>query len=179
MPAEVISAQLLLDSATTLPDEERVAWVVNTVRFLRIEFFGELPWPYHNCGYVQLRKIERALMTRIDASGQEAATFPDPPVRGVAGHIVPITHSPMLLEEGEEQNNCSEIFREEIMRGECYLYRQLAPERATVRLQRDSETGVWELAEARATNNRAVSPITWAYLKHWLGLAATSKGGAA
>ncbi len=179
MPAEVISTRLLLDSATTPPDEERVAWVVNTVRFLRMENFGDVPWPYQNCGYVQLRKIERTLMARIDASGQEAATFPDPPVRGVAGHIVPITHSPMLLEEGEEQNNCSEIFREEIMRGDCYLYRQLAPERATVRLQRDSETGVWELAEARATNNRSVSPITWAYLKHWLGLAATSKGGAA
>jgi hypothetical protein len=59
--------------------------------------------------------------------------FPPPPVPGSAA-IQPITTIEDLLAEGETMHNCVGSYAVKVMRGDSYIYRVLAPQRATLEI---------------------------------------------
>jgi hypothetical protein len=167
LPADMISAKLLMNTVGTPPDEERVAWIVGAVRYLHAEFSPGKPWPYLNCNLTELSRIERTIMTKHDTRFKIKILFPYPPISGIPGQIEPIINSEMLFDEGGKQDNCSANFFEDIQQGNCYIYRLLAPERATVRIVRESESDPWRLIEAHSKSNESISATTEAYLRNW------------
>jgi len=60
-------------------------------------------------------------------------SFPAPPHPGNRD-IVPILTMEELLREGEEMHNCVASYAHRIMAGECFIYRVLKPERATLEI---------------------------------------------
>ena len=71
-----------------------------------------------------------------------------------------------LAEEGWQQRNCVAAYASRVRRGCCYIYRVLAPERATLALflRKDG----WRLGELEARSNRDVSQDTELLVKAWL-----------
>jgi hypothetical protein len=117
-----------------------------------------------------------------------APPFPPPPVpgsdsldllgdvtveRGTAApngadpiEILPITEMRELVREGDEQKNCAASYAHEVLAGEVYLYRMLAPQRATLALVR-SGSG-WKLDDIRASCNRRVGKRAHSAVERWL-----------
>lgn len=59
--------------------------------------------------------------------------FPKPPLPG-DDSIIPITNFADLVKESKEMNHCVSSYLDRIMNGNCYIYRVLKPERATLEL---------------------------------------------
>ena len=66
------------------------------------------------------------------------ATFPLPPFCGTPD-IVPIRTAEALAEEARFMRHCANVFREQIIAGEAYLYQVLAPVRATLSICKTNE----------------------------------------
>ncbi len=92
-------------------------------------------------------------------------SFPPPPLLGTV-NIQPIITALQLEEEGREQHHCVGMFADQVADGEMYFYKILAPERATVSLEK-TQNG-WVIAELKATCNSKVSPETWRFVEEWL-----------
>ncbi|MFO1076388.1 MAG: hypothetical protein U1E73_01525 [Planctomycetota bacterium] len=100
------------------------------------------------------------------ASGLLDCRFPRPPLRGNAD-IVALTSPQDLAVEGVQQRNCVASYAPAVARGDTFVYRVLAPERATLALRR-SPAGHWYRSELRASCNRPVSPSTSLVVDAWL-----------
>lgn len=168
LPPEIVSPRLLAESINTPPDEERVAWCAQTVRFLRREFYGEGSWPYGNCSFQELTRIERRLLRLHRDDPDTLAEFPPPPFPGIPGVIEPIQNADALAQEGEQQLNCSYEFLGDILHRESFLYRLHAPERATLALRFDRGELRWVIDDLKARDNRAAAGMTLAFVQHWL-----------
>lgn len=107
----------------------------------------------------RLARLERGLVR-----GGPDVNFEESPVPGTE-FIVPLTSSEELLQEGEEQDNCVAGYSQAVIRGSCYIYRLLAPERATMSLVKDQES--WGLREMSLRGNCPVSQATTAAVENW------------
>jgi hypothetical protein len=107
--------------------------------------------------------VERMNRTGIQRYGEEA--FPPPPFPGTED-LLPLTTAEALFEEGINQRNCVAAYASRVRRGRCYIYRVLAPERATLSLV--LRKGAWLFGELAAHSNRGVSQDTELLVKAWL-----------
>lgn len=115
----------------------------------------------------QVRRERRATLRRVAVSKRpESFPWPPPPIPGTAA-IVPISSYAMLCEEGEQQENCVASYWRDIIRKRVYVYRVLAPERATLSVMRRSD-GFWTTSEVKAWRNHAVYAETNSMISRWI-----------
>ena len=92
--------------------------------------------------------------------------FPKPPVEGTE-HIIPITSSRDLVEEGRLQQNCVASYLEDIaIHRSTYIYRVLSPERCTLSLEK-KDTGL-VIDQLKQSYNRPASFQTCQEVRKWL-----------
>ena len=103
---------------------------------------------------------------RMDNQRLNSRPFPPPPVPG-AEDIEPLTSRAALSEEGASQLNCVGSFASWVLRGDCYVYRVLKPERATLAIVCRPD-GCWRRSQLKAKSNRAVSSETIRAVDAWL-----------
>ncbi|MCG6942347.1 MAG: PcfJ domain-containing protein [Thiohalocapsa sp.] len=104
--------------------------------------------------------------TRLDDARLEGCRFPPPPVLGTDA-IVPLRAPRALVEEGHKQHNCVAGYAERVAGGDTYIYRVLAPQRATLSLVRWSG-GRWQIGELLRAGNHPVSAATRRAVTEWL-----------
>jgi hypothetical protein len=95
--------------------------------------------------------------------------FPPPPFPGT-DTIRPLTTPAELIEEGDLQHNCvgnRVTYEPYVRRGLCYIYRVLAPERATLSMI-SRGTVSWSIGELKTARNHTVSRETWRVVREWL-----------
>ena len=92
--------------------------------------------------------------------------FQSPPIPGT-DKIVPVVSSIELKQEGKSQGNCVGSYEKSVRSGKTYIYRILAPGRATLSIVQASD-GCWRRSELKAKSNRAVSHQTAAAVDRWL-----------
>lgn len=105
----------------------------------------------------RLKEIRRKLDQR----------FNDPPVPGTDA-IIPLRTPRELHNEGREQHNCVGGYSKRVEEGNCYIYKILFPERATLSITRYSNGGRWSIGELRTACNNRVSSETRALVREWL-----------
>ena len=100
------------------------------------------------------------ILNRQDLPARERK-YPTPPFKG-SDVIEPISTRRELFEEGFDQKNCIYSYDEDITAGRYYVYRILAPERATISLTKESNgrgrRKVWRIEEIKT---RANNPAGW------------------
>ena len=100
-------------------------------------------------------------------SGHPAThSFPRPPIPGTED-IIPLSNSEQLMEEGRNQVHCAPVYATLIRGGGIYIYKVLAPERATLSITKGAG-GCWRIREIRGKNNAAVQPETVRHVQAWL-----------
>lgn len=104
--------------------------------------------------------------TRLEDGRLQACRFPPPPVPGT-DQIVPLRAPEALVEEGRRQHNCVAGYAERVAGGDTYIYRVLAPQRATLSLVR-WPGGCWQIGELLRAGNHPVSAITRRAVQTWL-----------
>ncbi|MEB2310743.1 MAG: PcfJ domain-containing protein [Sorangiineae bacterium] len=82
---------------------------------------------------------------------------PPPPLRGTK-EIVPLRTAALLAHEGRVMQHCCEAYHHDARTGQAYLYRVLAPERATLELEPTGNRP--RLVQLRGVRNAPVSPET-------------------
>jgi hypothetical protein len=92
--------------------------------------------------------------------------YPDPPVPGTRD-IIPLTSAEQLQIEGAEQCNCVASYAWRVLQGGTYIYRVMAPERATLAIVRGAD-GCWRRSELKAKSNRKARTSTVALVDRWL-----------
>lgn len=116
----------------------------------------------------QLARLHDLLAAELNLkvpSAQEPVEFPKPPIPG-SETIVPLTVPAMLAEEGREQQNCVVTYAKCVARGNDFIYRVLAPERATLQITRTQQG--WQIGELSGPRNRPVSRATRIAVEQWI-----------
>jgi hypothetical protein len=104
--------------------------------------------------------------TRLEDGRLQSCRFPPPPVPGT-DDIVPLRAPRALVEEGRKQHNCVAGYAERVAGGDTYIYRVLAPQRATLSLVRWPGGG-WQIGELLRGGNYPVSAATRRSVQAWL-----------
>ena len=91
--------------------------------------------------------------------------LPAPPLAGTDS-IVPITSTAMLCDEGTAQRNCVASCAAQIRRKRLFVYRVLAPSRATLSISK--RAGRWRIDQLEAADNVAAPRATRAAVQAWL-----------
>lgn len=76
--------------------------------------------------------------------------FPDPPFADT-DDIKAIRTPGELFTEGRDMHHCVAAYAQEVLTGQCYIYRVLQPDRATLELR--METGQWQIGQFKLANN--------------------------
>ena len=127
---------------------------------------GEIGGPRISSLRGLIREHDRlAVMERRRIRQEEDRAFPAPPFPG-SPTIVPIRSVPELVREGEEQENCVAGYAHAVLQGRCFLYRVLAPERATLSLVNDGQQ--WRLGELALKQNGMSCGTTGQAVENWL-----------
>jgi len=116
----------------------------------------------------QLRGFHDALVEATNLRADAAylkLEFPPPPLPGTK-EILPLTEPMALLEEGHQMHHCAASYAAEVAEGRTYIYRVLAPERATLEL-RARPTG-WTVAQLKGRFNEVVGSRTRAAVRSWV-----------
>ena len=92
--------------------------------------------------------------------------IPKPPLPGT-DTIVPLNTPLKIQKEGEEQHNCVGSYAPRVSKGGMYIYKILAPERATLSIVRDAG-GTWRIGELRRDRNQNVNEETTRIVDAWL-----------
>lgn len=94
------------------------------------------------------------------------APFPEPPLPGT-NTIIPLASPNDLQAEGVMQSNCVASYVSKVKRGQCYIYRVLKPERATLSIVMGADTN-WRISELKGYRNKAVGDKTRLAVAKWL-----------
>ena len=114
----------------------------------------------------QREQRRRARETRKKRLSPDEVEFPPPPLPGIET-LVPIQSVPELRQEGQRQHNCVGSYWRRVAHGEIYVYRVLAPERATLSIKCNA-SGNWCRDELKASHNRRVQSDTRRHVDWWL-----------
>ncbi|WP_404360442.1 PcfJ domain-containing protein [Methylotuvimicrobium sp. KM1] len=120
--------------------------------------------------YASLKQLHDRLADRINKQTIEELpdnNFPQAPILG-NNAIVPITGSRMLALEGRAQHHCVRSYESRIQRGEYYVYKVLAPERATLGLMLSKNENKPIFDQLYLDRNRPVSEATKESVMKWL-----------
>ena len=107
-------------------------------------------------------RSEQMIATFRAAHG--TSRFPSPPLPGCV-EIMPVTTIEDLVREGDQMHNCVASYAERIFRGECCIYRVLAPERATLQVAMDE--GTLLLRQLKAACNKDPAESTKRFVDGW------------
>ncbi|MCE5278852.1 MAG: hypothetical protein ABFD92_03815 [Planctomycetaceae bacterium] len=102
---------------------------------------------------------------RGEDAAQSGIRFPPPPIQGMA-FILPLMTPKDLIEEGQRQRNCVAQYIADVAMGRRYIYRVLAPERATVSVF--PIEGAWAIENVEAANSQPVEEITRQFVAEWI-----------
>jgi len=91
-------------------------------------------------------------------------TFPTPPKKGNED-ILPIENGYELALEGQTQSHCARTYQREVCNGDYYVYKVLAPERATLGLKRQNDE--WMINQIQLRSNDKPSDDTIAAIHSW------------
>ncbi len=118
-----------------------------------------------------LHRALRALLTHLVAVNQpgEERPLPPPPFPGTEA-VVPLTTTFDLVGEGLRMRHCAGSMAGAVAAGEVFLYRVLAPERATLAIEQ-GDAG-WRVRDLRGRWNQDVAASTWDAIEAWLRAAA-------
>ena len=106
-----------------------------------------------------------ARLNREGVSRWDNLQFPPPPLPGT-DDIVPLLSPEALLAEGREQANCVASYGCRVARGGQFIYRVLAPERATLLVVRGRDG--WQVGELAGPGNEPVAAVTRRAVERWL-----------
>jgi len=107
-----------------------------------------------------------AEFVRLSSKEMKPCHLPEPPIHGT-DEIVPITTFNQLLQEGRDQHNCVGGYGPRIEQGGTYIYKVLAPQRATLSIIK-SPGGTWSQGELKMAGNRPANPATKRAVDDWL-----------
>ncbi len=92
--------------------------------------------------------------------------YPTPPIAGCK-HIIPITNSTDLFNEGCIQRHCVASYHRAVFEGKSYIYKILAPERATLEVRIQANGGYW-VSQLKLSCNREPSEETIEMIYQWM-----------
>lgn len=121
---------------------------------------NETPWQ------LRMREAESVRLHKQRQAELRRRPFPPPPIPG-SNSTVPLTNAAQLEEEGNEQHNCVGSYANKVLAGDTYIYRILAPERATLSIIRCAD-GSWRRSELEAKNNKSARLATMQQVDDWL-----------
>lgn len=96
----------------------------------------------------------------------DGSPLPPPPFSGTS-EIIPLSAPQEVHQEGLEQKSCVATYLEKVRSGHAYLYRVLAPQRATAEIAAQ-QPGCWRLVQLAGYKNHPVSKATWEAVEGWL-----------
>ena len=117
------------------------------------------------------RSIEAAeashdeLVERLNRKDSSGIAFPEPPLAGTE-QIVPLQNHAELVKEGRKMHHCVASYARGVCAGHVYVYRVLAPQRATLAIGK--EKGIWKIYQLKGFANRQVSKETWKAVHDWI-----------
>lgn len=114
------------------------------------------------------KRYRRRIRQLIEANQHDTERFRTPPLPGIPGEIEPITSPEGLVNEGEAQGNCVASYAERVRQGSTFIYRVLAPERATLSVVKNSPFADWEIGELESKYNTDVRDETEDFVTAWL-----------
>lgn len=164
LPAVFLNHSLLQTVSCMLDAPDNLSEICLDIDTLRTQLGIDPTWPFCS-GSVgpdlvvrHLAKLERRIATGLT---NENIELPAPPFSGIRAknfHIEPLTTIPGIFREGHEMQNCIASYISDVEAGFNYVYRLLAPQRATVLLKR--RTDDWYPQHARTYHNGAVEEST-------------------
>ena len=92
--------------------------------------------------------------------------FPEPPLEGTPT-IQPILDAEGLIAEGKQQSNCVGCYANMVRAGQTFIYKVLAPERATLSMVM-GPGGQWVIGQLELRGNRSCSDTTRKHVTDWL-----------
>ncbi len=98
--------------------------------------------------------------------------LPRPPLKGTST-IIPIESVAMLADEGRQERNCVGSYASRVKQRRLFLYRVLAPTRATLSIIRRS--GAWTIDRLLGAGNQPVPSATRRVVETWLKGAALAE----
>jgi len=96
---------------------------------------------------------------------KESARFENPPITPT-DTIQALRTPDELRAEGKQQHNCVGTYCSKIHDGNNYIYRVLAPERATLSIVKGP--GGWRIEELKTACNMVAKEATYRAVKDWL-----------
>ena len=92
--------------------------------------------------------------------------IPKPPLLGT-DDIIPLTTPLKIQKEGKAQKNCVGSYSRRVAQGGTYIYKILAPERATLSIVR-AAGGTWQIGELLLAGNHDVGADTVVFVEKWI-----------
>jgi hypothetical protein len=166
---QVITPSLLAEVAQA-PDERNSAQLFHLVNdIVDLHSRARPNWavrPFRSIAEVQRKHQETVDEYAAFLTMVEEGRLPEPPLPGTE-QIIPLSDAEHLHVEGCSQHNCVGSYAEQVRKGQCYLYKVLAPERATLSIAKGPD-GCWAIQQLRLSFNRPPSPATWKLVQDWL-----------
>lgn len=164
-----VSSGFVTALAAAAPDVGTISQHVHTLRdILEMETLLPAASVPRFTSVQQLIQHHDALAARLNregVSGWGNVQFPPPPLPGTE-EIVPLLSPDALLAEGREQANCVASYARRVARGGQFIYRVLAPERATLLVVRGRDG--WEMGQLAGPRNKPVTAATRHAIERWL-----------
>jgi hypothetical protein len=160
----------LLEEVSEAPEERttpQIVHLINEIVVLHMRMgTDERLTAFRSC-----EEVRRKQQQSVDDYAQhrkrlESEDLPEPPLPGTE-HIIPLTTCGELEEEGEAQHHCVGCYGPLVATGDCYVYRVLSPQRATLSIEKGPD-GCWRIEQLYLSCNRPVSSETRKAVQGWL-----------
>ena len=163
---EPLVGQRLLHEAAEDPSLRVSHYLLDIVRMLDVlQPEGWQLHPFESSS--RIRDLHDELAGKMQAIELANHPMPSSPFPGT-DTIVPITSTKELAEEGRNQKNCVASYLLDILGGKKFIYRVLAPERATLSLRaRGPENKRWGIDQLLLARNKEPSEETFRAVKSW------------
>lgn len=104
----------------------------------------------------------------------DGSPLPSPPFPGTS-EILPLSTPQQVHQEGEDQKSCVASYLSKVRSGHCFLYRVMAPQRATAEIA-EQQPGRWHLVQLAGFKNSPISTATRENVASWLAAAQCQSG---
>lgn len=144
------------------PPELTMLWDVNqlTLRLPDVPARGQFATlrqleAFHN----ELAEMDRGWWDSRQDKNEPRAPFPLPPFAGTLD-IQPLDSPEILYQEGIEMKHCAGIYADRVRAQRCFIYKVLAPVRATMEIVYSPASGKWLPGQLRqACNSKVPGPL--------------------
>lgn len=125
---------------------------LNPDKLPRIRSLEEIPQLFRDNG---INFYEKFFRIKEKLSKPSIPTIPPVPLLIKSAALEPLTTMEDLSAESRGQKNCTETHFHQICDGGCYFFKttESAPERLTIRIEREDRTEAWMITDIRAYDN--------------------------